>query len=123
VLTKIILRFYTGALTYSSKGGLRIPNPDARKEFVEAGMRLLEVDKSLFKLCRNGISKMLQEEDITLLCSSFAEAHKEERGVRDIIQGEISFQEGTGSLQLNCCASSLYIFFSNVSPSFIFVLL
>lgn len=73
---------------------LRIPNPDAKVEFIEAAMRLLEIDESLYAQIKKGIEYMLEKEDISKLCSAFALGSGKERGVRDTIQGEVSFQEG-----------------------------
>lgn len=58
-------------------------------------MRILEVDESFIAQVSKGIELMLQSEDITKLCAAFANGHGEQRGVRDVIQGEVSFQEGT----------------------------
>ena len=74
---------------------LRIPNPDAKKEFIEAAMRLLEISNSLYDQIKNGIDYMLEKEDISKLCEAFALGSRKERGVRDTIyQGEVTFQEG-----------------------------
>jgi hypothetical protein len=81
-------------LTYAGECLFRIPNSDAKVEFVEAAMRTLEIDMSLFAHVKEGINKMLENEDISLLCKAFEQGHKD-RGVRDTIQGEVSFQEGT----------------------------
>jgi hypothetical protein len=43
--------------------------------------------------CKASVQLMLEKEDISDLCKSFTEAHKDERGVRDVIQGEVTFQE------------------------------
>lgn len=51
---------------------LRIPNPNAKVEFIEAGMRLLEVDSSLHAQVQKGIDYMLEKEDISNLCYAFA---------------------------------------------------
>lgn len=73
---------------------LRIPNPDAKVEFIEAAMRLLEIDESLYAQIKKGIECMLEKEDISQLCSAFEIGSGKERGVRDTIQGEVTFQEG-----------------------------
>lgn len=82
-------------MTYAEKDLVRIPNPDAKKEYVEAAMSMFEIDTSLFGHVKEGIDEMLEKEDISLLCNAFEQGHDIERGVRDTIQGEVSFQEGT----------------------------
>ncbi len=81
-------------MTYAGRGFVKIPNPDAKVEFVEAAMRILEINEGLYGEVKTGIEYMLQNEDISLLCEAFAKGHGTERGVRDTIQGEVSFQEG-----------------------------
>jgi len=72
----------------------RIPNLDAKIDFIEAAVSLLEIDGSLYAQIKKGIEYMLEKEDISNLCSSFAFGSEKERGVRDTIQGEVTFQEG-----------------------------
>jgi len=62
-------------------------------EFVEAAMRLLEINESLFAMVKEGIAMMLDCEDISKLCKAFEIGHGEQRGVRDTIQGEVTIQE------------------------------
>jgi len=97
----ISFMFYTGALTYAGECSFRIPNSDAKVEFVEAAMRTLEIDMSLFTHVKEGIDKMLENEDISVLCKAFEQGHKD-RGVRDTIQGEVSFQEVVFNRLLLC---------------------
>ena len=63
-------------------------------------MRLLEIDERLFAQVKKGIEYMLEKEDISSLCLAFSKTHGKERGVRDAIQGEVTFQEGMYSLAL-----------------------
>jgi len=65
-------------------------------------MRLLQIDQSLYTEMKQGIANMLEKEDISLLCSAFEQAHGNERGVRDIIQGEVTFQEVVFNRLLVC---------------------
>jgi hypothetical protein len=62
---------------------------------VEAAKRILEIDRSLETQMKQGIDYMLEKEDISRLCKAFGNGHKEERGSREVIQGEVTFQEGT----------------------------
>jgi len=98
----ISFMFYTGALTYAEKDLVRIPNPDAKKEYVEAAMSMFEIDTNLFGHVKEGIDEMLEKEDISLLCNAFEQGHNIERGVRDTIQGEVSFQEVVFNRLLLC---------------------
>jgi len=94
--------FYTGALTYAGNNLFRMPNPDAKVEFIEAAFRLLEIDESLYAMVKEGVRYMLEKEDISHLCSTFAHGHGKERGVRDAIQGEVTFQEVVFNRLLVC---------------------
>ena len=81
-------------MTYAGDGFLKIPNLDAKKDFIEAAMRLLEIDNNLYTQIKEGIEYMLEKEDISKLCSVFEHGSGKEQGVRDTIQGEVTFQEG-----------------------------
>jgi len=98
----ISFMFYTGALTYAGNCLFRIPNLDAKIDFIEAAVSLLEIDGSLYAQIKKGIEYMLEKEDISNLCSSFAFGSEKERGVRDTIQGEVTFQEVVFNRLLVC---------------------
>jgi hypothetical protein len=81
---------------------LRIPNLDAKKEFIEAALRIFDIDHSLLAHIKAGINFMKEKEDVSELCYAFELGSQTDRGVRDIIQGEASFAEVVFNRLLVC---------------------
>jgi hypothetical protein len=73
----------------------KIPNQDARAEFVEAALDLLNMTKDTFVKMKSAVMSMLTHEDIIPLCQVIRKISQENRGPRDAIQTEDSFHQSS----------------------------